>query len=485
MQGRSRRHLAAHHAGQGDAAPDRPASELARALHKPEELSWRDFALMLLHVGAEIEHSLMVQYLYAAYSLGGPQVPPDQRPRVRRWRDSLLTIAREEMGHLLSVQNLLCLLGGAPSLDREDFPWDSAYHPYPFRLEPVTLDSLACYVFAEMAPDLSVDERAHDGWFRSEFVKDAPRIVAAVKERMAPHQKPHHVGELFDALLAVLDRADLVPEHCFDPTTYALQASWEEWGKNYRPNPGDEVAARLHRAPEVLVAQAATRQEAVAALKAVATQGEAPHLGDRRPSAPSHFDRFLEIYEDMDELLTADEDQRWWSPEGLPANPSTHRGSGGTEIEHPTSRRWAELANLRYRLLLVSIAHSFRLARVQGGQRKRAITLHRAFGEMYSLKALTGLLFQMPLGDPDDPRRAGPPFEMPYTSVLPTDDVDCWRLHLDLLASSQRLTRTLLEGDPAPAQVAYLTAMRDLDSQSSAAIEAVVRDRQTRVRVRP
>jgi hypothetical protein len=69
-------------------------------------MSWRDYLVYLLHIGAEIEHALMTQYLYAAYSLGGEQVPVKHRPLVERWRNSLLTIAREEMGHLLSVQNV-------------------------------------------------------------------------------------------------------------------------------------------------------------------------------------------------------------------------------------------------------------------------------------------------------------------------------------------------------------------------------------------
>lgn len=38
-------------------------------LDKPEELTWWDWAVFLLHTAAEIEHALMVQYLYAAYSL--------------------------------------------------------------------------------------------------------------------------------------------------------------------------------------------------------------------------------------------------------------------------------------------------------------------------------------------------------------------------------------------------------------------------------
>ena len=45
----------------------------------PPEFSGRDYLGFLLYIDAEIEHGLMVQYLYAAYSLGGPQVPEEYR----------------------------------------------------------------------------------------------------------------------------------------------------------------------------------------------------------------------------------------------------------------------------------------------------------------------------------------------------------------------------------------------------------------------
>ncbi|WP_230413917.1 ferritin-like protein [Undibacterium umbellatum] len=47
------------------------------------EFSPRDYVTYLLSIDAEIEHCLMVQYLYAAYSLGGSQVPDVYRNAVR------------------------------------------------------------------------------------------------------------------------------------------------------------------------------------------------------------------------------------------------------------------------------------------------------------------------------------------------------------------------------------------------------------------
>src|SRR3954468_21622152 len=127
MLGRAERHL-----GQllGGTAANR-AHGLALTVHPtakkpaptelvlPPEFTWRDYTIFLLTIAAQIEHSLMVQYLYAAYSLGGSQTPEDQRGRVAAWRQVILGIAKEEMGHLATVQNVLKFLDAPLALDRE------------------------------------------------------------------------------------------------------------------------------------------------------------------------------------------------------------------------------------------------------------------------------------------------------------------------------------------------------------------------------
>ena len=51
----------------------------------------RERAVYLLHIGAEVEHALMAQYLYAAYSLGGPHLTsPEPQRLVQRWRATVL-----------------------------------------------------------------------------------------------------------------------------------------------------------------------------------------------------------------------------------------------------------------------------------------------------------------------------------------------------------------------------------------------------------
>ena len=41
----------------------------SNAIKSGPDMTWRDHLLMLLSFGATVEHCLMVQYLYAAYSL--------------------------------------------------------------------------------------------------------------------------------------------------------------------------------------------------------------------------------------------------------------------------------------------------------------------------------------------------------------------------------------------------------------------------------
>src|SRR5712671_3635927 len=75
----------------GPARASASSADLVAVL--PPEFSWLDYTTLLLHVAAEIEHSLMVQYLFAAYSMGGPQVPAALRAKVREWQETVLGIA--------------------------------------------------------------------------------------------------------------------------------------------------------------------------------------------------------------------------------------------------------------------------------------------------------------------------------------------------------------------------------------------------------
>ena len=490
----------------GAVRPVDPVRDEKRARKPPDHTStgtvWRDHLIMLLHIAAATEHALMVQYLYAAYSLDMAQEQEKRREMVARWQRSILAIAKEEMGHLLTVQNVLTLLGGPINLEREDFPWDAPYYPFPFRLEPLTVQSLACYVFAEMPGKEEFKESGvmKDPRYRQfrkhEEAAIRKRVEAAVwKGVRRGTVEGHTVGALYKEIIDIIEdptrgpgkgEPKRIPDSAFQEATFSLQASWDDWGRGYQPDPRmldahgdliksdrprreaiDPLPLASAREAHVMIDQVATRTQVVAALRRIGGQGEAPHLEADETGEPSHFERFLEIYQDFEKV-------RGWKPSrNVAVNPSTrppHDGGMGAYIDNRDTRCWADLFNLRYRMLLTYLAHTFRLARVTRADEPsvRAVVMHKAFGEMYNLKTIAGILVGLPLGTEtgNGATRAGPPFEIPYSLRLPHGP-DAWLLHRDLLTAAKQLCdRLLFLSRMGSDQYLYLLTLKDLDEQS-------------------
>jgi hypothetical protein len=446
-------------------------------LRKLAHTTWHDHLVMLLHVAAEIEHGLMVQYLYAAYSLDPDKVDGRHRAMVEDWRETLLIVAKEEMGHLLTVQNVLSLLGAPFNLGRDDFPWDAPYYPFPFTLEPVSEDSLALYIYAEMP---SEDEAPDNDDLTPEELKD---ILAAVNRR-APGGIAHHVDVVYREIIDLLADEERVPDAAFREDSYACQATWDDWGRRYKPAPvmltaegdRDESAVKEISPPEprVLILPVATRTEAVAAMEDVSEQGEG-HLSPSEEDERSHFQRFLAVWRDYRAALA--EDASFAPARAVATNPSTREDAGPDKqyIENEETRGWATLLNRRYRILLMFLGHSLRSAHGagKGAPQLRAMLMHRVFGEMYNLKTISELLVRMPLGASDAELFAGPPFEMPYDLTLPHSEADAWRMHLELIEGAIRLSEDLLANAKGHAKD-YLGTIIELDRQTTAWIRQIL-----------
>jgi len=399
---------------------------LTKALHE----TWLDHLIELLHAAAGIEHELMVQYLYAAYSLGGDQVPSDQRALVRMWRRNLLAVAKEEMGHFLTVQNILTVLGGPVLWARGNHPWDNQYFPLrKFELAPLTIESLSCYVYAEAPAKTAAVANRYYGIHPEEV----NRIIDNVRKEVL-QGSPHRVEQLYTRIVRIVRDPKLIPDSAFHPETFAVQASWEEWGKGYKPfTPDPEGRAADGSSAEsgrwsgpappssfpfpptavqarVILSQVASRTQVLEALQLVGEQGEDPHF-TADDTQPSHFDRFIGIYEKFQNIA-------WKPTRSVPNNPTTNNpttrtnGPDRTYIESEHSRNWAHLFNLRYRMLLTYLSHMYRLppATDSTQPQMRAGTLHRVFSEMYNLRAVAGILVRLLLMDEkemtNDPRRA-------------------------------------------------------------------------------
>ena len=188
-------------------------------------------------------------------------------------------------------------------------------------------------------------------------------------------------------------------------------------------------------------------------------------------SAGSHFQRFWSIIRDFryaKEGRASDWDSFIvWSTTPTPFF-QVKRAKSTSTITWPRSERWANMFNLRYGMLLAYLSHSFQLSRDDNEELLRGVVVHKVFSEMYNLKAIAGILVRLPLKDPSDERRAGPPFQIPYMQVLPTGAVDRWRLHHDLIRGALLLNDELqntTDGSSLDEERPYLQAMHELDEE--------------------
>ncbi len=150
--------------------------------------------LRLLTVAAEIEHGLMVQYLYAGYSVkpvyqtvagfGAPNT------------NDLIGIAVQEMQHLGKVNQLLVALGASPVMIREDFPFEPDIIPFRLRLEPMSRPSLGKYVWCESPPGATDGARARNG--------EDKAFCGLLEHVLGKEQRPNFVGDLYDAVMNTL-----------------------------------------------------------------------------------------------------------------------------------------------------------------------------------------------------------------------------------------------------------------------------------------
>ena len=266
---------------------------------------------------------------------------------IRGWQEVIFGIAKEEMGHLLSVQNVLRLIGAPLNFSRDDFPWDSPFYPFSFTLEPLSLRSLASYVFAESPVDWSG--------------KDADDVKKLMKKTSA---NPHHVASLFKEMIEIAGDPELIADEVFQAATWPFQANWDQWGRGYQAGAEATPPGRTRGCPRRSGVPVASRDDAVASI-AIAEQGEAPP--EDAINNPSHFARFLKIFQELKKLMPTCEKEGWLPVRNVATNPyipepgantvASDRSTDGVvpdAITNPESVAWGHLFNVRYRMLSTS-----------------------------------------------------------------------------------------------------------------------------------
>lgn len=298
-------------------------------------------ARALLQVAAAIEHALLLEYLYALYSL-------DKLPPGSALAEPLKAIAIEEMGHLITVQNLLLAIGGEPYFARESpLPKND---PFPFRLQPLGLTSLAKYVTTEsplreqLTGIPSLLARADRAYAVAELASSPGSGV--------PAPGINHVGVLYAKLYWLFQSGDAPEGPWTNPPPGPFAAGHIQdadiiGATNYQVS-ADEIGSSVPGQQSAYVAPVANRADALAALHQIASQGEGWATDD---GEDSHFERFLGAFEDYARFVDSGAEPTL----PVPTDPTTGDESPSAprnSITHPSSRLWAELCDVRYQMLV-------------------------------------------------------------------------------------------------------------------------------------
>lgn len=276
----------------------------------------RDFAdpylelLRLLREAAEIEHALMLQYLYGAFSIKaryqrliGVGAPTSK---------DLLGVAVQEMQHLGAINRLLVMLGSCPHLDRQDFPYEPDIYPFPFMLEPLSRSALAKYTYTEAPASIFAADSQRsreDELFRNRILSDIGGL-----------DRPNHVGSLYANVL------DLLSE-CSGRSGFPLiPAEIEQWRSD---------------------------------LTAIMMEGEDDHYAFFRQVYEGRHPAFAKS--GVENVWDVDPRHEAYPAHPLPTNPTAYVGHPDQiASEHAHGIAW--LSNLHYWLLLCCLDFSYRYA---------------------------------------------------------------------------------------------------------------------------
>ncbi|MDQ4124555.1 MAG: hypothetical protein M3134_03000 [Actinomycetota bacterium] len=347
----------------------------------------------------DLEHQLMVQYLYAGFSLrrdpDGDRCTDAEYEHVRRWSSTLFMIARQEMEHLSFANEMLTAIGEPPHYARENIGKQGLQSPYfsgpTLALEagagdpqPVTLryaferferSSVERFVCGESPPYKDLPAHVDPSWCFTcgDMAAEPSDDVPLLASNLTGNQEvaAGNVQELYEAI-----------KHAFQTLDGIIV-----------PNPSEvEVPVEYN----VFVFPVVDRASAVGAVDLILRQGEG--LGDPW-NLDSHFRRFMEI---RDELVELQERRSDFDPAyPLLTNPERD------DIDDDFARAVFDVANDAYVVLLLMLASLY--DRAVPASQDRYPHLATALSQMafapamtMIVRALNEVLVQLPINDRGD-----------------------------------------------------------------------------------
>ena len=338
-----------------------------------------------LYEAAELEHTLMCTYLYAAFSMKQGEaegLSKHEVAAVARWRSTIVRIAIEEMGHLIAVWNITAALGAAPRFGRGNFPLDPGVLPagVVVKLAPFNEAVLQHFIYLERPAEASeADGTGFTPAFAFSRGVHVPRLTPMAIDY---DTVGNFYATLGASLGAFVDHHGESSAFCGDP---ALQMSSVEAGI---PGVNPVICSKT----------------AFAAFTAIVQQGE----GAPEDAAGSHFQKFVAIRHELAALKAENPD---FSP-AFPAavNPVLRpplRREGRVWLENEAAASTVDIANSAYALMLRLIAYSYVIPRSSPVKR---LVIDLALGLMRAVTPLGERAARLPAGPSNPDCHAGMSF---------------------------------------------------------------------------
>lgn len=440
-----------------DAHPRAAQGRLARLLatrggtaapEAPFVIEHREALIYMLCEAAELEHGIMCQYLFAAFSLKESQdegLTPDELAAVTRWQRQILNVAAGEMLHLSLVHNLLTAIGAAPHLSRPNLPAPAGHYPAGVQLAllPFGDQALRHFMFLERPEGMDLHDAEGLAAMQMATPSVNPRDIVPAPQDFAT------VGHLYRSIEAGF-------RHLTDK--YG-----EEW--LFAGPPGAQATPAHFGWPNLLPVTGL--DSACAAVEEIVEQGEGPRGHWRK----AHFGQFVAILDEYQRMLAANPGFEPARPV-MAANVRPHdRADAVPMITDPLTARVTDLFNVGYEILLQLFERFFAHTTETDAQLKvladASVTLM-----VQVIKPLGSLITTLPAGPGFPARTTGPSFELFYESdyLMPHQQA-AWALLAERLDEAAWLCSELCAGR-GTAIAAHLEPVLDAIRQIAASLAA-------------
>jgi hypothetical protein len=398
---------------------------------RPLVIEHREPLIYMLCAAAELEHALMCEYLFAAFTLKrstNEGLSEDQLDVVDRWRQTLLLVAREEMLHLAINCNLVNALGASPHLSRPNLPQPARHYPggVVLTLLPFGEQALRHFLYLERPEGMDFDDA--DGLAAIECA-----IPVMSEQEIAPHlQEFATVGHLYRSIEAGFRH---LAEKMGEDQLFVVSASGQA---------GGELFGWPQLRPITSV------HDVVQAIETIVEQGE----GSRGDWRNAHFGRFLGVLDEYLAMCRANPGVEFARPV-LPALVRPPEGGESADlITDPRSAGVAELGNVAYEVVLQLLYRLF--SRIDENDEQMKILSQVGVGLMCDvIEPLGEILTTLPVGPEHPGRTAGPSFELFYQpDYLLPHRTAAWLIMAEHLTDAADLAQAQGDGEPRLVPVA-------------------------------